>query len=132
MHRKHVLGFERDCFDRPGVRTDGDDALADQIFRALDADAGFARVVALVVLADQAGPGGMEENDVALADFDALFFRDFVDFLDVEGGAFLDDIGVVIGAMSSITPRVTIGGIYSTPSFFSPSAAAKSADLSPL
>ena len=39
----------------------------------------------------------MEDHDVALADFDALLLGDFLDLLDVEGGAFLDHVGVVIG-----------------------------------
>ena len=39
----------------------------------------------------------MEDHDVTLADFDALLLRDFLDLLDVEGGAFLDDVGAVMG-----------------------------------
>src|SRR3982075_856175 len=31
VHLEHVLGFKRDDFQRPGIRADGDDALADQI-----------------------------------------------------------------------------------------------------
>ena len=38
----------------------------------------------------------MEDHDVALADFDALFLGDFLDLLGVEGGAFLDHVGAVM------------------------------------
>src|SRR5438874_3358837 len=97
VYLEDVLGFEGDDFESPGIGADGDDALAGEVFRAFDAETGFARGVALVVLADQAEPAGMEDHDVALADFDALFLRDFLDFLDVEGGAFLNHVGVVVG-----------------------------------
>ena len=97
VHLEDVLGFERNRFEPPGIGADRDHALAGEIFGAFDAEAGFAGVKALVVLADQAGPAGMEQHDVALADFDALLLGDLLDLLDVEGGAFLDDVGAVMG-----------------------------------
>ena len=65
--------------------------------RAFDAETGLAGRIAFVVLADQAEPAGVEDDDVALADLDVLLLGDFVDLLDVEGGAFLHDVGVEIG-----------------------------------
>ena len=78
MHFEHVLGFEGNDFQRPGVGADGDDAFADQILCAFDAEAWFTRVVTLVVLADQAYPAGVEYDDVALTNFDALLLRDLL------------------------------------------------------
>src|SRR5258706_4335030 len=59
-------------------------------------EAGFTRVVTLVVVADQPHPAGVEYDDVALTNFDALFLGGAVDFRDVKGGAFLDQVGAEI------------------------------------
>src|SRR6266404_1656595 len=97
VHLEHIFGYERDHFDRPGVGTDRHHALAGEVLRAFDAEPGLAGGVTLVVLADQAEPAGMEDHDIALADLDALLLRDLFDLLDVERGALLDHVGVVIG-----------------------------------
>src|SRR6478736_5695352 len=38
----------------------------------------------------------MEDHDVTLPDLDALLLRDFLDLLDIEGGAFLNHVGAVV------------------------------------
>ena len=126
------LRLERDHFEPPGIGADRDHALAGEIFGAFDAEAGFAGVEALVVLADQAGPAGVEEHDVALADFDALFLGDFLDLLDVEGGAFLDDVGAVMGGHVEQHAAGHHRRDFSTPSFFKPVGSANSSSLLPL
>src|SRR5258707_5995080 len=59
-------------------------------------EAGFTRVVTLVVVADQPHPAGVEYDDVALTNFDAMLLGGAVDFRDVKGGAFLDQVGAEI------------------------------------
>src|SRR6185436_19374733 len=89
--------LERNHLEAPGVGANGHHAFAGQVLRTFDAKAGLTRVETLVVIADQAGPTGMKEHDVTLANIDALFPGAFLDFLDVEGSAFLDDVGAEVG-----------------------------------
>src|SRR5262249_12473494 len=71
--------LEGNCFDSPGVGADGYYALGDEVFCAFTAKTRFARAVALVVLADQVDPTGIEQHDVAFLDLDTLLLGDCVD-----------------------------------------------------
>ena len=91
-----ALLLERDRLERPVVGADRDHALAHQIARAVTAQPGLDRTVALRVLVDQAQPAGVEDDHVALPNLDALFLRDRVDLGLVEGRAFLDHVDAVV------------------------------------
>ena len=76
----------------------GNDALADEIFARLRRRGrARPRCKRLSSLPIRLSQPVWKMHDVALADFDALLLGDFLDLLDVEGGAFLDHVGAVIG-----------------------------------
>ena len=79
MHFEHADALlEGHGFHAPGVRADGHDADFDEILGAGLAEARFGRNVALQILlgavsaVEQVEPAGMEQDDIALAQLDAL------------------------------------------------------------
>ena len=82
-----VFGWQH--LQRPGVGADHGHAQRREPGCAVNAQAGFDRAVALVVLADEPGPAGVEDHHVALADrCDVLALQGRLDLLAIEGRSF--------------------------------------------
>src|SRR5262245_1934464 len=98
VHLEHAgVLLERQHLQAPGIGADHRHLALGEVARAADAEAGLDRAVALVVLADQLGPAGMEQHHVAaLNRLDALALHGALDLGAIERGAFLDDVGVEV------------------------------------
>ena len=98
MHLEHAgLLLERDGLQPPGVGADREHLLAREVGRALAAQPRLAGEEALVVLAHQRQPAGVEQHHVAGADLDALALGLLVDLLAVEGRALGHDVLAEVG-----------------------------------
>src|ERR1700682_876266 len=94
VHLEHALVLlERHHLEPPGVGADRHHAESGEVSRALHAEPGLTVVVALVVLADQLRPPGVEEHHVAFLDgVDPLLLHRTLDLGAVEGRAFLHGV----------------------------------------
>ena len=89
--------LERHRFQAPGIGAHSDHTFGHQITGTASAQPRLDRSEAFGILVDDAEPAGVEQHDVALANFDPLLAGRPLDFSLIEGRAFIEHRNAVVG-----------------------------------